>query len=346
MTGRYGAPAAVLLLATLLAACEDEADDPGAGASSAVVAPGPSYLSRGTIYAGDLRITTGPGVDGYTRTLDGFVWHNVDDEVWFGDGEHAAQLIGRGRFVKADRESSEVAWVEYAEGEPAELVVWDTAHREEVLRTHEGTTADMRQQVNFYSELSPWPPQDTRPIAFVYAVEAGEVYWLNTDGAVRTEIGSGETTVLMEDADEVTIRAVENGVIASEYFDEDQPDQNYRTLLGPEIYGDVVVDDVLSSGLSRDGSYLVTGGNLSGTRALQVVSTADGSRVTDEFDYDDLTALAWTDDDTFQALSDPTPRNNRFNAPWDLLECEVETSTCSVVGTASKHGVGFGFETS
>lgn len=325
---RYAVGATSLLLLAALTACEDDqprVEEPAAATT------GPSYAVGRIIHrSGDASIASPDGVAAFVETRDGAVWATRDGRVWFGDGEEMQQIgATREYYLEADHEGSLAAWIEFPTDGPAELVVWDTALREEVLRTDDGTTADMRQQVNYYSELEPWGSRDKRPIAFVYVVEGRSVYWLNTDGAVRTDVDDGRTEVLEPDADEQTIRSVENGVMLSEYFDEDQPDSSYPTWIGGELFEGIAIEaGRYVSDLSPDGTYVV----VHGEGRPQVIATADGT-VVRKFRPRNLEAYSWTDDDTFQAMGLVYGADKQR-----IFECEVTTGACRVTAEVPRRG--------
>lgn len=291
-----------------------------------------SYAHDGTIVVpqADIELRTGRPVRSYVPTDDGFVWMAPDGTISFlpasggqgGPGIEIGETDPEGGALRAEKDGTLVAWIDFSVPGGPELVVHDTATLTEVLRTGEDLSAGSD------------PYRDDVDPAFVHAVDRGSVYWLNAAGAVRTDVATGRTEVLDPDAGGFTLWDVAAGQIAS----------NPATP----------VDDARSQDVTRVGPSLTEGTDLPWTGnvhlspdarsvsfedadALVVADVATGREVgPTNPGYDYWVVTQWVGSDTVAAfgirdvaaLDDPEGPDT---APLDFLVCEIPDGTCTVV---------------
>lgn len=314
------------------------APGPGvAGApSSGPAAPVPvsrmlSYATDDTVVVpqADLELQAGKRVVSYVPVDDGFVWMAPEGTVSFlpSDGS-ASTPIGltepSGGALRAEKDGSLAAWIDFSVAGGPELVVHDTATGAEVLRTGENLDAD----ADAYRD-SPNP-------AYVYAVDRGSVYWRNGAGAVRTEVATGRSEVLDPDAGGFTIGDVAAGQVASSASTaaEDARDDS-ATRVAPGLSGGTVLPWSGNVHLSPDAGYV----SFEDEDELVVADVSTGREVgPTNRDYDYWVVTQWTDDDTVavMGLRSVEELDNPRGAdvvPLDFLTCEVPAGSCETVAT-------------
>jgi hypothetical protein len=274
----------------------------------------PTYAVGGTIHYGDNAIRVGKPIESFVQTDDGFVFATADGEIHLADGE-TTENIGRthrdGLYLEADDSGSLVAWMEFTTGKAPELVVYDTAERDEVARTDEGTRPEMQ---SF---------RDT-DAAYVYAVDDGTVYWRNAEGVTALDVVTGRSELLLSGAGTFDIADVANGLFAHQMFEEENEGST-------GLY--------VSTHLARPGQALPTGwsGYLSPDARYVAVDQADDAAVYDTATHADVTpdaagyefaaVYAWLDDTTLTMMAIEELGGAQ---PIDILECTVPKGTCTV----------------
>lgn len=274
----------------------------------------PTYAVDATIHYGDTTIDVGETVGSFVQTDDGFVYATDDGRIHLADGESTAE-IGRtspdGLYLKADDTGSLVAWMEFTKGLSPELVVFDTAKREEVARTDEGTGPAMQAF------------RDT-DAAYVYAVDDGTVYWRNADGVMALDVARKTSELLLDGAGAFDISDVANGHFAhvSRQVDgEDTPIRVSTDLAHPSR--------PLPSGWE---GYLSPGARYISTDQadeLAVFDVATREDVTpDTLGYEFVAAYAWLDDSTVTLIGIRSLGGGE--QPIDILDCDVPQGHCEV----------------
>lgn len=274
----------------------------------------PTYAVDTTIHYGDTTIDVGETVGSFVQTDDGFVYATDDGRIHLADGESTAE-IGRtspdGLYLKADDSGSLVAWMEFVKGQTPDLVVFDTAERQEVARTDEGTGPAMQAY------------RDT-DAAYVYAVDDGTVYWRNADGVMALDVASGTSELLLAGAGAFEISDVANGHFAHvlrEVDGEDTPIRVSTDLAHPSR--------PLPSGWE---GYLSPGARYISTDQadeLTVFDVATREDVTpDTSGYEFVAAYAWLDDSTVTLIGIRSLGGGE--QPIDILRCDVPQGLCEV----------------
>ena len=277
----------------------------------------PTYAVDDVIHYGKDQIDVAEQIGSFVQTDDGFVYATDGGVVHLADG-HTTEEIGHtsrdGLYLKSDDTGSLVAWVAFTKGEAPELVVFDTAQRQEVLRTDEGTR----------------PPgmtafRDTDAV-YVYAVDDGTVFWRNARGLVATDVGSGSSEVLEADATAFDVSDVANGHFAHQVVEvegESSPIRVSTDLDHPA--------PPLPTGY--DGGYLSPTGRFISveeddeTAVYDTASRADVTPSTDGYAF--VAAYAWLDDSTVTMIG--IEKLGGGASPVDLLQCTVPSGDCAVV---------------
>ncbi len=317
-----GLVAATALVAALVGAASlvHLPRDPGprVAGGAALATRGLTYATGHEIHAGASRLDTGEKVRSYVPTDDGFVWTVASGAVFFGDGT-TTERIGRtsrdGSYLKSDDTGSLVAWIDFADQGPATLVVYDTAARETVLTSTQGTSEGM-------SSL-----RDGKRAAYVYAVDDGSVYWHNDHGAVRTEVSTGQDTVL-GDVNAFAVTDVANGLLAYTPPDRAVSTEEQGMLVGRTLTSGRRMPHQGNAYLSPDGTYL----SFEDADEMFVTRTADGTDATPRVDGLDFHAVyAWIDDDTTAVLGIRRVADQWETKPVPLvfLTCTVSTGSCT-----------------
>ena len=164
----------------------------------------PTYGIGSIIQYGNDQLTVAPHtMRSLVQNDDGFAFVSTDGDVYFTDGETTEQIGDRGIVENTDirADGSYVAWVDYTPDAP-ELVVYNTAAGEEVLRTAEGSLPE-REMDDPY-----------RQTTTIVDIDGGTVYWHNSIGIVATDMESLETETLNENAYPEFVHDVQNGVFS------------------------------------------------------------------------------------------------------------------------------------
>lgn len=272
-----------------------------------------TYAVGSTIHYGERTIDVGGGlkVASLVPTDHGFVFATGDGRVYFTDGD-GAEPVGHtsrdGLYLKADGPLA--AWVEFPRGQAPVFVVYDTSTGQRVLETSEGNRPGMKAF------------RDT-DAAYIYGIDGNQVYWRSGLGAVRHDLGTGQSTVLAADANPFDISDIENGRIAHTTREPEGEDTKIR----------------VSTDLTRPGDPMPSGwrGVLSPAAGYVAVDEADEMAVYDVATHADVspsttgyafvTAYEWLDEHTvvmigLERLDD--------TEPFDILTCTVPSGACKV----------------
>ncbi len=285
------------------------ADGGGVGFRGVSWATGQEIHLRGSV------VDTGATVRSYVPTDDGLVWTVPSGDVMFGDGTSTPERVGTtskdGYYLKSDDTGSLVAWIEFPVGAPAELVVYDTASSEVVLRSADGTSDGMGSY------------RDGVQVAYVYAVDDGAVYWFNNDGVVRTDVATGSSTVLGQ-SDAFGVNDVANGRLVY---------TRNGTFVGPTLTTGTRMPHQGNAYLSPEATYV----SFEDADQMFVTRTADGSDATPVVTgYGYHAVYGWLDDDTVEVsgIKDVSDGWDKPPVPIDFLTCTVSTGDCTKVGSA------------
>jgi hypothetical protein len=268
-------------------------------------------------------------IQSFVQTDSGFVFTTTSaegTEVKLADGSMVVD-IGRGvEFAEdwsnlaADDTGNLVGWVE--PGRPPEFVVYDTAQRREVLRTHEGN-----------SRCTPVDDDELHDGNFAHLddIDDGEIYWTADAGRVRYDLATGDTTVLFHGS----VGPEDMGYVANgrhvrvPYYDG-------RQKLDPRWGRGTAVPGGRPYLLSPTAARIVTGDKELGGSPIEVfeLATRKRTRVPLE-DYGWARAYQWLDDDTFVAVAVPkssTPEDVERQAGITVLTCHADSGTCEMDG--------------
>lgn len=308
------------------------------GGTTAPLSRSLSYAHDGTFVLPqrDLELDAGGQVASYVPTDEGFVWADRAGTISFlpasgGPSVEIGSTDPQGGALRAEKDGSLAAWIDFSVPAGPELVVHDTATGAEVMRTGEDLDAD----ADAYRD-SPNP-------AYVYAVDRGSVYWRNGAGAVRTEVATGRSEVLDPDADGFTIADVADGQIASDPGSVspsgDVAEQD-RTRVGPSLAQGTDLPWSGNVHLSPDAGYV----SFEDEDELVVAEVATGREVAPDLAPGTPSAYAvafqWTSEVTYAVFSirsvddldNPSPGTR---TTLDFLECNVVTQTCETVASPS-----------
>lgn len=268
-----------------------------------------TYAEGSVIHYGVDSIDVGQKVVSFVQTDDGFVFMTPDGSVHLADG--SAREIGRtdaeAAYLKSDDSGSLVAWVEFAPGERPTLVVFDTAARDEVLRTSDGTTPDMTAFRDSHA-------------AFVYAVDDGTVYWRTGEGMVAVDAATGESELVLPGATGFSVLDVAAGQFA------------YMTGEGERMH---VGADPTKPGVRMPWGW---DGDLSPDARFVASDQSDKAAVFDGRTGEDVTPRApgyefrsfysWLDESRVAMIAIEDAGGGQGLV--DLLECSVVDGTCTV----------------
>ncbi len=275
----------------------------------------PTYAVDDVIYYGKTQIDVAEKIGSFVQTDDGFVYATDDGEVRLADGDTTEEIghtSGDGLYLKADDTGSLVAWVEFTEDEAPSLVVFDTAKRQEALRTDEGTKSGMAAF------------RDTDSV-YVYAVDDGTVYWRNSRGLVATDVASRTSTVLDKDANPFDIADVANGHFAHQVLEPEGGDSRIRVSTDLHHPAPPLPTGYDSGFLSPGARYVVTDEQ----DEMAVYDTATREDVTPNVPgYGFAAGYAWLDDQTLTVIG--LERTEGVH-PIDILQCTVPRGDCVVV---------------
>jgi hypothetical protein len=275
----------------------------------------PVYASGTEIHYGDRKVVSvAPHqLDSFVVTNAGFVFTTSDNAVFLADGDEVTQIgmladTNYPQKVVAGYDGPYVGWVDGSSAVPT-FVVYDTATRQEVVRTEDGS--DPGGQLDDFTRSA------------MIAIDGATAYWHNSQGVIAYDISAGTSTVFQPRASVEWLNDVVGGVYAT------------QTIEGEAIH-------VGTNPTARD-PYFVRGLatlSPSATRVViehddveQVFDVASGDDVTpDHAGYPYVVFGQWIDDDTFtefgltQAELDNDPRDVSF----DLLTCSVSAGGCNV----------------
>ena len=276
----------------------------------------PTYALGTVIHYGARSIDVRERIGSFVQADGGFVYTTDDGRVHLADGRGTEEIGRTGRdglHVRSDDTGPLAAWVKLPAGRPAELVVYDTAGREEVVRTHAGTRPGMKSYA------------DDPGAAYVLAVDDGTVYWRSDDGLVATVVASGSTTVLQPGTKPFDVADVAGGLFAHRAVDANGSDQTLR----------------LSSDLADPGPALPSGRTGFFSPAAEYFTAEEGDEVTvyDTADrsvatptsagYEFVSAYAWLDEHTLSMIGIRQLGNGP--QPIDILRCTVPKGACELV---------------
>lgn len=271
----------------------------------------PTYASGSAIHFGADTVNVGPEViTSFTQTSDGFVFTTPQHEVFATDGTSMLQIGMAGTSPFPGRLVSDgphAAWIDYTAAAP-ELVVYDTAADEEVVRTAIGSKAGGQ--------------DDDFTRTAVIAIDGDLVYWHNTTGVVATDITSGDTTSVRENASADYVQDVENGVFAM--TTDEGPAVAVNTEVGASTPDDPFVQGSIGF-LSPEGSRVATEGgdqvNVFDVETLAEVTPPHG-------DANLIVFLNWIDEDRYAELFDADPTD--ADDSYSLRSCSIDTGNCLV----------------
>lgn len=275
----------------------------------------PTYAVDDLIYYGKTQIDVAEKIGSFVQTDDGFVYATDDGKVHLADAD-TTEEIGHtsrdGLYLKADDTGSLVTWVEFTEGEAPALVAYDTAKRQEALRTEEGTKPGMTAF------------RDTDSV-YVYAVDDGTVYWRNARGLVATDVASRTSTVLDKDANPFQIADVANGRFAHQVLEPEGGDTRIRVSTDLHHPAQPLPTGYDSGYLSPSARYVVTDEQ----DEMAVYDTATREDVTPNVPgYRFAAGYAWLDDQTLTVIGLEGAHGVQ---PIDILQCAVPAGDCAVV---------------
>lgn len=276
----------------------------------------PTYAVDDVIYYGKTRIDVAEKIGSFVQTDDGFVYATDDGAVHLADGD-TTEEIGHtsrdGLYLKADDTGSLVAWVEFTKGEAPALVVFDTAKRQEALRTDEGTKPGMTAF------------RDTDSV-YVYAVDDGKVYWRNARGLVATDVANSSSEVLEPDATPFDIADVANGHFAHQVVEPEGADTRIRVSTDLDDPAPPLTSGYDNGFLSPSARYISVEDS-DQTAVYDTTSRADVTPSTDGYAF--VAAYGWLDDGTVTMIG--IEKLGGGESPIDLLRCTVPSGDCEVV---------------
>ena len=311
-------------------------DRPAHRSQPAPVTPGPSarpltYADGSTIHYGDKTVEADGRVVELDVTDDGVAFRTDDGLIWFSDGsridglgalgetgpgygDNTWPLTSRPGWMLSANSGSRLVWFEFpAPGEP-EVVVYDTATRQEVAR----------QAVRLKAGHTAVPAQLSNTYVYLFKDSVSEEMPEDT-AQVRYDPATGDQTMVTEpelledlDADEA-VRSIrlkgdgrwETAPHGFHYSD----GMGQQMSLDPRKGGDGV-SDLVPAGPGDMVAEDVNGRAF----ALETPSGyTDESRVT--------WVVQWLDNETVVVL-------NPLRQSSDLLECHLETKTCEVAASA------------
>jgi hypothetical protein len=274
----------------------------------------PAYAVGSQIHYGSEVLGIGPyQIRSFVQTDDGFVATTSRDEVLFTDGATTLTIgstESEGSQLAADSSGSYVGWVDSSAGPAPEFVVYDTAAREEVVRTAQGSRADPRAQ------------QRLATASVMIAIDGGVAYWHDGSGIQAYDIAAGTVTTVEDGADASWLFDVESGQYARRSFDD------ISVTVGADPQADGPNFQGSRGYLTPDAARVAT---LGGDQSL-VFDVATGDDVTPPHPaYPYVVFNQWLDDDrlTFLGMTDPTSPGMTF----DLLVCTVTGQACDVAAT-------------
>lgn len=311
--GGAGACAAVALaaLAVYVVPGGSGGDPAGSGGFEQRTA---TFARGSTIHYGDRAIdVSSHRVWSFVQTDDGFVFSTENGDVYLADGETVDQ-IGDGsddNLLVADDSGSYVAWVDH----PDELVVYDTATREEVTRT---TAVNERTDGVYLDDDGP----------YVVALDGDTAYWRTGEGVVAWDVSTRSGDVLVAHENQFYVHDVVDGRIAQIWTP------------GAELPRDLVVSadpDATNprlpmqenSNLSPSARYLAAGDRFD--TDSRIFDVASGDDVTPTVrGYASVMIVQWIDDGHYIARA-VAARDNRV----DMLTCSIADRRCVLTPPAA-----------
>jgi len=269
--------------------------------------PALSWVMGQTLHAPDMaggQVDLGHDVRAYVRTSAGFVFADPDGTVWsWTDG--AATRVGstdaRDPHLVSDTEGSLAGWLDTDGGHPA-YVVLDQA-------TGDTTTYD-DQPAGTSDAAGP----GSSP--YFYAIDGHTAYWRDARGAVATDLGTGEATVVDPRANgDVDISAVEDGLIA---FTGDR-----GTTIGttPENAKELRYSFGGAGAFSPDARWFTEDAD-----EPKVYDAESGDKVKLDLQYNFAAGYGWLDDHTLLLIGQDGWRDK-----VELLTCTLPAGTCETV---------------
>ncbi len=271
----------------------------------------PTYSLGSTIHYGAEVLDVSPhNVSAFVQTDQGFVFVTSAGGIFFADGTSTEQIgtteLPYGRLLAADDSGGYVAWVDTTATPVPEFVVYDTATREEAVRTAEGSVAITDRTGEF-------------DLPTVLAVDGQTGYWHNSEGVVAWDIAAGSGSVIEPGANSQLLKDVAAGELARASSD----DRNVVVSADPQAEAPTFAGG--HAMLSPDARYVYT----DDTDVARVFDVATGRDVTPNHQgYPFIAVTQWVDDTTFVALG---LSGRAETSPLDLLECSVVAQGCRVV---------------
>jgi hypothetical protein len=273
----------------------------------------PTYAAGTSIHYGADVIDIAPySASTFVQTDDGFVF--VDGgTVFLADGDTVEQIgvtdMSSADVLVADDTGPYVAWVDTSATPAPELVIYDTAARDEAARTSEGSLPLKRGTV-----------PDEFTVSMVQAIDGGVVYWHNSNGVQAYDIESGESATVKAGASSGWLFDVQSGVLARSSYDD----------LAVTVSADPKAEEPNFAGrfasLSPDGSMVATSDGQEQHIFSVSAPTQDLLPPTPDHPY--VTFGQWLDNDRFTLLGDRTP--DQTTASFDVLTCSVGDQACTV----------------
>lgn len=322
---------AVGVLATQLVGADNPGPSRAIAPAGAFEKRAPSYAIGSTIHYGSESFDVSPHVPhAYVQTDEGFVFTEQDGVVRLATGSEVEKIgngVTGGEYLRADDTGSHVAWIDSDEAIP-ELVVYDTAAGEEVVRTSEG----------FRQGQGHW--RDDGDPAFVFAVDGGFAYVRDAEGLSTFSVDTGARQLLAPGVGAFDVADVAAGLIAHDPPGYDDPERAgggggpNLTMVLSEGYSLRGAPIPMQSGkLAPDARYVVTDYNDS----EEIFEVATGKDVTPSLPaYDFVFVSGWVSEDT-AVIAGLDAKSQA-----DLLECEIVSGRCTVA--AEDIGTGGDFQ--
>jgi hypothetical protein len=282
-------------------------DAPGPAGRSSAGTPDLSWVSGQTLYAPDLpggEIDLGHEVSAYVRTHDGFVLADPDGHVWsWTDGEETevGTVDARDPHLVSDPSGSLAGWLDAGNGKPA-YVVLDQA-------TGDTTTYDDQAA----GATTPAGPGSS---PYFYAIDGDTAYWRDARGAVATDLGSGEATVVDSPAgSDLDITAVHDGVVAFNSAD--------GTTIGSSPQDALRLKGSFGGrgSFSPDGRYFSEDAD-----EPKVWDMTTGDRVELDLQFNFASGYGWTDDGDLLVLG-----QDGWQDELEITRCQVPGGDCATV---------------
>jgi hypothetical protein len=317
VVGGFSGLAAVVTLAALAPVvldgrdAGDDKNNVGVSESAAV-----TWAEGDVIHADSRAYEIGHDIHAFVATGAGYVVVDPDGAVWSWTGG-PAERVGTA-LTDTSGSSAELvadgAWAGWIDASQNTYVFLDQA-------TETIQSRPISEQAGDAADAQPR----------MFAIDGATAYVRDQRGMVTINLGTEDVAVIGPLIAGSEIDDVEGGLILHSLSNKDKD----VTVASRDLGTDEPALDIRGGDISPGGRYVMSENSATNNDTFTLLQLADGKELTPAIarDYDFFLGYAWADDNTYSAFGlQMNGRQESSDIEVDLLECQVGTRSCEVLG--------------